>query len=117
MNDDINYLLNLLSCISDENNVTSSDNGVTQQVEARKGIALNGKVTIKPIVKLAPFRTFLEVEQPESEFLVRVKEGGQIGLFEADGGMWKLKSKQNIKQYFEHHLELLISENKVIVIA
>ena len=76
-----------------KNSVTSEDNGVTQTVEARKGIALKAREQVKPRVPLCPFRTFLEVEQPESEFLVRMREGGEIGLFEADGGMWKLDAK------------------------
>ena len=38
------------------------------------------------------FRTFLEVEQPESEFLLRVDPDEGIGFFEADGGIWKLEA-------------------------
>ena len=111
----IEYLLGILSRITDENSITSKDNGITQEVEARKGIALATKETIKPRVKLTPFRTFLEVEQPESEFLIRLREGGEIGIFEADGGMWQLKAKQKIKEYFENELEDLISSGKVVV--
>ena len=80
-----------------------------------QGIALKANETIKPRVSLAPFRTFLEVEQPESEFLLRVSEDGKIGLFEADGGVWKLEAKQNICQYFDERLESLIEDNRVIV--
>ena len=29
------------------------------------------------------------MEQPESEFLLRLDDDGNVGLFEADGGMWK----------------------------
>lgn len=54
-----------------ENSVSTNDNGVTQTVEARQGVALNALIEIKPRVMLRPFRTFLEVEQPESEFLLR----------------------------------------------
>lgn len=58
--------------MTNENSVSTNDNGVTQTVEARQGVALNAVVEIKPRVMLRPFRTFLEVEQPESEFLLRV---------------------------------------------
>ena len=77
--EDLAYLLTLLSRISKENNVTSTDNGVTQQVEARVGVAILDTVQIKPRVSLQPFRTFLEVEQPESEFLFRLDEDGRVG--------------------------------------
>lgn len=109
------YLLDLLSRMTDENSVTSNDNGVTQQVEARQGISLNMLVEIKPRVQLRPFRTFLEVEQPESEFLIRVDAQEGVGFFEADGGIWKLEAKKNIANYFNTILADLIEAGKVVV--
>lgn len=114
-NADTAYLLDLLSRMNTEQGVTSSDNGVTQTATARQGIALNEKVALKPRVTLQPFRTFLEVGQPESEFLLRVNERGEIGLFEADGGVWKLEAKRNIAAYFERELKDLIEAGKVVV--
>ena len=99
-NDDVAYLLDLLSRINKENGVTTRDNGITQTVEARTGVSLKQTVAIKPRVTLAPYRTFLEVEQPESEFVLRLSGDGDIGLFEADGGMWKLTAKRFIADYF-----------------
>lgn len=113
----VEYLLGLLSRIADENSVSSEDNGVTQTVEARKGIALKSKEKIKPRVSLCPYRTFLEVEQPESEFLIRMREGGEIGLFEADGGMWKLEAKKTIRSYFEKELLPFMKNGSVIVMV
>ena len=66
-------------------------------------------------MELKPFRTFLEVAQPESEFILRVNDKGNIGLFEADGGVWKLEAKRNIAAYFEKELADFISDKKVIV--
>lgn len=114
-NEGTEYLLNLLSRISEESNITSSDNGVTQRVEARQGIALNGMVDVKPRVSLQPFRTFLEVAQPESEFLLRVDKGKGIGFFEADGGVWKLEAKRNVAKYFAEALKDLIESGAVVV--
>lgn len=110
------YLLQLLSSISNESKVTSSDNGVTQQVEARSGIALNSMVKINPRVSLQPFRTFVEVAQPESEFLLRINERGEIGFFPADGGVWKLEATRNVAAYFEYELKDLIDAGTVVVI-
>ena len=110
------YLLQLLSSISNESKVTSSDNGVTQQVEARSGIALNSMVKIEPRVSLQPFRTFVEVGQPESEFLLRINDRGEIGFFPADGGVWKLEATRNVAAYFEEKLQDMIDTGAVVVI-
>lgn len=113
---DTDYLLSLLSSISNESKVTSSDNGVTQKVEAKAGISLREVVEIKPRVTLRPFRTFVEVGQPESEFLLRINQSGEIGLFPADGGVWKLEATRNVAEYFETHLQDLIDKGIVVVI-
>lgn len=115
-NDDLNYLLRLLSSVSTESKVTSNDNGVSQTVEARHGVALTATVEVRPYVNLQPFRTFLEVTQPESMFLLRLKEGGNVGLYEADGGVWKLEATRNIAGYFEENLKDLISAGRVVVL-
>lgn len=109
------YLLDLLRRMTNENSVSSTDNGVTQTVDARQGVALSAKVEVKPRVLLRPFRTFLEVEQPESEFLLRVDAEKGIGLFEADGGIWKLEAKRNIAEYFAKAMGDLIESSKVVV--
>lgn len=109
------YLLNLLSRMSVDAGATTTDNGVTQTVEVKSGVALKEKTDIRPRVKLTPFRTFLEVDQPESEYLLRVSEDGEIGLFEADGGVWKLEAKRNVKEYMEKALSDLIADGKVVV--
>lgn len=113
--DDIDYLLKLLSSMTLENSVKSDDNGLNQQVTVRKGIALTENVPIKPIVKLKPYRTFFEVEQPESEFLLRIGDGGKVGLFEADGGMWMMTARYTIKSYLQEALKKEIEDGIVIV--
>ena len=110
------YLLQLLGSISNESKVTTSDNGVTQKVEAKSGIALSSMVEIEPRVTLQPFRTFVEVAQPESEFLLRINDRGQIGMFPADGGVWKLEATRNVAAYFEDKLKDLIETGAVVVI-
>lgn len=114
-NVDVDYLLDLLSRINKENGVTTSDNGVSQTVEARTGVSLKQMVNVRPRVTLAPYRTFLEVQQPASEFLLQLNDEGDVGLFEADGGMWKLEAKKNILDYFEDTLFDEIDAGCVIV--
>lgn len=113
--DGVDYLLDLLSRISKDNGVTTRDNGVSQEVEARTGVSLKQLVQVKPRLKLRPYRTFLEVEQPESEFILRLDNDGNVGLFEADGGMWKMQAKASIVAYFEEKLAEEITGGKVVV--
>ena len=114
-NEGTEYLLGLLSRIATEGSVTSEDNGISQQVTVHKGVSLVGRENVRPIVKLKPYRTFWEIDQPESEFLVRVKEGGQIGLFEADGGAWKYKARKAIAEYLKEALAKEIERGYVVV--
>lgn len=114
--DGVDYLLTLLSRVNKEQGVTTMDNGVTQTVEARSGVSLKEMVAVKPRVTLAPYRTFLEVQQPFSEFLLRLDEDGNVGLFEADGGMWKMDAKKLIAQYLTKALEGYIANDYVTVI-
>jgi hypothetical protein len=58
----------------------------------------------------------VEVEQPESEFLLRISDKGEIGLLEADGGVWKLEATRNVAGYFERELKDLIEKGDVVVI-
>lgn len=108
-------LIQTLGSVKEEAVRTSSDDGISQSVVAKTGIGVVGNVTLPPIVKLAPFRTFIEVEQPEGEFLLRLRKGPDAALFEADGGAWKLQARKNIKQYFETALADLITQGKVVV--
>ena len=111
----VDYLLDLLSRMSKDSGVTTRDNGVSQEVEARQGVSLKALVQVKPRVALRPFRTFLEVEQPESEFLLRLDDDGNVGLFEADGGMWQQTAKASITAYFEDKLAEEVKDGKIVV--
>lgn len=82
------------------------DNGVTQKATVKTGIASKADAVVPNPVKLRPYRTFMEVEQPASEFIFRMAEGSGItcALFEADGGAWKNAAMQKIKDYLEFEL-------------
>ena len=112
--DDTVYALKLLSDITTGSKVTYNDNGIATSVVTRKGIDLQTNAAIKPIVSLRPYRTFQEVEQPASDFLIRINEKG-ILFTEADGGMWKLKARNTIKEYFEAAFADEIQDGTVVV--
>lgn len=65
---------------------------------------------------LRPFRTFLEVEQPESQCVFRINERGSCALFEADGGLWKYHAKESIHEYLKTELKELIEQEKITII-
>jgi hypothetical protein len=93
-----------------------SDDGISQQVTAKSGIARVENIVIPPRVKLAPYRTFMEIEQPESEFVFRARKADGLphfALFEADGGAWRIKAMKRIKTYLEEQLKDV--ENIVIL--
>lgn len=112
---DTPYVQKLLSDISTGAKITYNDSGVATTVVTKKGIDLQANETIKPIITLRPYRTFQEVEQPESVFLIRINERG-ISFIEADGGMWKLHARETIKHYLEWKLKDEI-ENGAVVVA
>lgn len=68
-------------------------------------------------IPLRPYRTFSEVEQPQSPFVFRVKPDGQgevrMALFEADGKAWEHTSICSIRDYFVEKLEGL----EVVILA
>jgi hypothetical protein len=111
---DTEYALMLLSDITCGAHVTYNDNGIAQTVVTKTGVALQQNAQIRPIISLRPYRTFQEVEQPASDFLIRIGERG-ITFIEADGGMWKLAARQTVKAYLEEALETEIKNGEVVV--
>ncbi len=107
-NNDKELLLKFAGTVENGTIANYGDDGVTQKATIKTGIASKSDAVIPSPVKLRPYRTFTEIEQPESSFIFRMKEakyeGIQCALFEADGGMWKLHAMENIKEYLEEQL-------------
>ena len=106
-------LVKLLGSITEQNSAQVSDDGFSQNVVVRKGIALKDNKTINPIVKLKPYRTFAEIDQPESEFLLRLSDGANVALYEADGGAWKLEARKRIADYLR---EALSGQEDILIV-
>lgn len=114
---DRRILLKVVGNISEDSVKTVGDDGVSQAVTINQGVASKVDVKVPNPVTLAPYRTFNEVEQPESKFVFRMKEGPRCALFEADGGIWRNEAIQNIKSYFEKSLKVEISNGKITILA
>lgn len=110
-------ILSVVGNITQQAECGTQDNGVTQTVTTKQGIAKIGMSELPRRIPLKPFRTFGEIEQPESEFILRIKGFGEgetpsCGLFGADGGAWKEEAVNNIAGYFEDALETIKEANE-----
>lgn len=116
-NEDRDIMLKVVGNIKEENVRQIGDDGVSQAVQAKVGVATVATVQVPNPVSLAPFRTFVEVDQPESDFIFRMQNGPRCALFESDGGSWKLQAMRNIKDYLRAELETEIEAGKIVIIA
>ncbi|MDD5305117.1 MAG: hypothetical protein PHS14_18620 [Elusimicrobia bacterium] len=98
--------------IEDESGIT--DDGVSQtatvKVGVKGGLVEGAKAPSRVI--LIPFRTFSEIEQPEGEFVFRMRtqgDGVQLALFEADGGAWKSTAMELIAEWLKRETEGKVS--------
>ncbi len=110
-------VLRLVGNIKDEQVMEFGDNGISQQVSAKTGVATVENVPVPNPVHLKPFRTFVEIEQPVSSFVLRMRKGPEAALFEADGGAWKVTAIAEIKAYFEGLLSDRIEAGEVVIVG
>lgn len=112
-------LLSFVATVKQDTGVEQQDDGVTQKVTTRSGVSLSRTSKVPNPITLRPFRTFSEVEQPESTFVFRIKaeEGGGVkaALFAADGDAWRHDAILKIRDYFQTHV--IAEDDSVIVLA
>lgn len=105
-NSDRSLLLKVTGNIQEDNVRQTGDDGISQAVTVKTGLANVDNVKVPNPVVLAPFRTFPEIQQPESKFIFRMQSGPTAALFEADGGAWRNEAMQRIKRYLIEELEI-----------
>lgn len=96
------------------------DDGVSQKTTIKSGIANKADVIVPNPVKLRPYRTFAEIEQPQSNYVFRIQDGNHgpsFKLVEADGGLWKNTTMKKIKEYLEFELKEELEKYHITVIA
>jgi len=105
---DLEFISKLISTIKLSKEDEIKDNGVSQTVSCKSGVHLVQDKPIPKTVTLRPYRTFMEIGQPASEFILRVRDSGgaQFKLVDADADMWKLVAKASI---VEHLAELKLA--------
>ncbi|WP_433958794.1 hypothetical protein [Cytobacillus horneckiae] len=114
---DRDLLLKVIGNVKEENVRTTGDNGISQAVTIKTGVASADDVLVPNPVALAPYRTFLEVEQPTSSFIFRMKDGPKGAVFEADGGAWRNQAIFNICEYLDEELVTEIDNGRITIIA
>jgi len=97
-------VLMLAGSVRKEQNMQTADDGVSQKLTVNTGVVTVADVTVKNPVVLTPFRTFREVEQPESPFILRFNEEARAALFTGDGSGWKLAAVARIAEYLKNNL-------------
>lgn len=104
----LNNIISIVGNVQNEAVTHYNDDGFSQEVVVRTGVVRVGNVPVPPRVKLIPYRTFIEVPQPASEFILRARKcsyGVEFALFEADGGVWKKDAIKYISTYLKDHLK------------
>jgi len=97
-------LFKVVQSMTKEQNLNTTDDGVSQVITVKQGVSMAANVAFKNPVPLMPMRTFTEVDQPESNFTLRVNDNAHCALYEADGGAWKNEAVGAIKEYLKSNL-------------
>lgn len=101
-------LLHIVSRMKAEKITQADDDGISQQVMAKSGVVMTQQVKIPNPVVLRPYRTFSEIEQPESSYVFRVHQAGSelpsISLTSTENSAWKVEAIQKIAKYFRDNL-------------
>ncbi|MBW2363508.1 MAG: hypothetical protein JRF25_00250 [Deltaproteobacteria bacterium] len=105
-------ILDFLTTINSSEIKKYVDDGVSQTLHIKAGLTSGSDETAPVSVPagpllLKPYRTFREVDQPESNFIFRMHKGNDgkptAVLYEADGEAWTLAAIQNIKEWLERN--------------
>lgn len=119
--DDRETVAVLASNIVNAQKTTYSDDGISQQAVIKTGITTKGAAMVPNPVLLVPYRTFLEVDQPASEFVFRISESRDgapmFKLVEADGGRWKADAMNDVYNYLKSALADIPDRDKITIIA
>lgn len=117
---DLEAILKVAGNVEAKTTANYGDDGVSQKTTIKQGIASKADVLVPNPVSLVPYRTFLEVKQPASEFVFRIRDNGGEPIFkivEAEGGLWRNEAMHNIKQYLIENLQDNPVYERITIIA
>lgn len=99
-------LLKLVGTVEDSKVLKLQDDGVSQQVSASVGLARVELMTVPNPVELCPYRTFAEVLQPSSKYIVRARSGQAqepptFALHLVEDPRWRAQARAYIADYLK----------------
>lgn len=109
-NEDRALLLTVMGNLEAGSVAKYGDDGVTQKATIKSGVSVKQDIVVPNPVTLIPYRSFLEIGHPATQFIFRLRQEDRTGevkaaLFEADGGSWKMQITDGIKKYLEENLK------------
>lgn len=119
LNEDLETIMKVSGNIQAGTTGSYSDDGVSQKTTIKAGVQRSDVIVPNP-VRLIPYRTFAEVDQPSSHYVFRIKDtGGEpaFKLVEADNGLWKHAAMKKVKEYFEYELADVLEAHNLTIIA
>lgn len=116
-NEDRAVILKVIGNLAESEVTNASDDGVSQAVEIKSGVASLSKAKVPNPVKLIPFRTFAEVSQPTSLFIFRMASGMQALLFRVEDGNWELEAIHNVAEFIGKALEKELKSDNVQLLS
>lgn len=109
---ELETLISVAGNISYTATVDVQDDGLSQTVGQKAGVVLKARTELPTVIMLQPYRTFHEIMQPSSPFLVRARKQHDIpelALFAADAGEWKMQAVERIAEHCAMKLNPAIS--------
>jgi hypothetical protein len=104
---DRNAILEFIAKLTDESTKTLTDDGVSQTVQGKIGLATFGAVKVPSPASLAPIRSFVEIVQPVGSFIFRLRKGPmgpEAALFEIFTD-WESEAAKRLR---DHILDLIL---------
>lgn len=112
-------ILSITGNIVNDTAIVQEDDGVSQRVTVKNGISVIGRQSVPNPVLLQPYRTFTEIEQPESSFVLRMRKNADgsaaAALFASDGDAWKRDAINLIAEWWFE--KVLTGRSDTIVLA
>lgn len=107
---DRDAIVALLGNVTGTQVAEGEDDGFSQKVTVRRGVVKVGEERVNNPVTLYPYRTFREISQPSSEYILRLQgdpdneEPPTAALFEADGDAYHDDAIKAIVTYLKENL-------------
>ena len=106
-------ILKIVGNLKAEKMQSVSDDGISQRVQVSHGVysSMMETADVPNPVSLAPWRTFAEIDQPITKFILRLQQGSRegslptVGLFTTNDAGWELVAINSIKVFLGRSID------------